>query len=106
VVANGPGLRRHALRLRARAHRPRVAGFEDADGVRRQAVEVRDSTGVGAGGQGRLKEDVFRDALGLIEIEVAKSGDGWRDNLKGGSGRQSSGSSHCSLAQQRRKCTR
>jgi hypothetical protein len=41
-----------------------------------EAVEVRVSAGVGVGGQGRLREDVFRD---LGEIEVVNSGGGGRD---------------------------
>jgi hypothetical protein len=69
VVAHGPGLPRHALCLGAFAHRPRVAGFVDGDGVRRQAVEVRESAGVGVGGQG------FREVPGRLE-----SGGGGRDN--------------------------
>jgi hypothetical protein len=36
-----------------------VAHMVDRDGVRREAVEVRESPGVGD--QGRLREDVFRD---------------------------------------------
>lgn len=60
VVANGPGLPYHALSLRALTYRPRVAGFIDAEGVGRQAIEVSDSTGVGVRGYNRLREDAFR----------------------------------------------
>jgi len=77
VAKNRSCLPWHALRLGVLGHRPLVAGSVDADGVTRKAVEVGDSPGVG------LREDVFWDILG--EIEVAKSGGGGRD--KGESGR-------------------
>jgi len=56
--------------------RPLVAGSIE-DGVCREAVAVRDSPGVG------LREEVFRDFFG--EIEVAKSGGGGRDKVTLGS---------------------
>jgi hypothetical protein len=59
VVADGPGFPRQALRLGALGHRPLVACTVDGDGVRREAIEVRESPGVGV----------------RLRIEVANSGD-------------------------------
>lgn len=59
VVADGPGLLWHAIRLKARGQWPLVACTVDGDGMRREAVEVIERPGIGVGGQGR----VFRNDL-------------------------------------------
>jgi hypothetical protein len=81
MFAGGAGVSPNALRLGTLAHRPGIAGFEDAARVAGQAKEVGESPRVGVREAG-LKVDDVLDVL--VEVELAKGGGGREE---GGSGR-------------------
>jgi hypothetical protein len=88
--SDGPGLPDSARVAPEGTYWPRVTGSVDGDGVRREAVEIRESPGIGVGDQRRLREYASM-VLGLGEVEVANGG---------GGGRQAT---PCSLAEQRQR---